>query len=150
MPRIELSYLLRPTTTPEQEILLTDFYARFDKFQAGGGNRRISNVEPLVFIGDSPATEFLVYSATKLYLCYKLVGGSTGGAIDVTAPSIYLYDESNTVAMVIGQISTYYNTTIPEAKYMPSLTEINNIYFSRLQFNSYYRLYFIGYRITLQ
>ena len=67
MPRLELRDLLKPTTTPEQEILLNWFYQTFD-YTVTGINRRIANVEPLFFEGAIAGTEFLTYAATKLYI----------------------------------------------------------------------------------
>lgn len=140
MPRIELQQLIRPTTTPEQEILLSHFYNQFDNRSAA--NRNIVNVEPLYFQGAIGGTEFLVYAATKLYICYDFKNNDS--LINAITPFINFRDENNV------NFSSVRNIIYDAATaYLANKWEMKNFYFSCavVQLSSF--ITFCGYRITL-
>jgi hypothetical protein len=145
MPRIELVNLLKPTTTPEQEILLSFFYDYFDN--RSGANKTIANVERLYFQGTLAGTEFLTYAATKMYLCYR-IGVSDVGAASANVGRLLLYDETNTNNYVVSnQIMTWIGAAL---NYGYNEIALNNVIFSRFSVvNAYTTLVFNGYRITL-
>jgi hypothetical protein len=147
MPYIELQDLLRGFSqlTPEQAIFINWFYSRFDSRAAA--NRRIVNVEPLYYIGGIGATEFLVYAATKLYLCLELLTcGIT--PVQIAIPETYLYDENNVLFIPLQNNSTFWNVTGAAINYSMNDIFVKNVYFSRLLTDTQ-NLRFIGYRITL-
>lgn len=79
MAIINQQYLLRPTTTPEQEILINAFFAKFNNGSAA--NKNIINCEQVFFQGAIGGSEFTTYNANKLYLVFSsLFGGSSAGA----------------------------------------------------------------------
>lgn len=145
MPRLELQNLLRPNTTPEQELLLEHFYTQFDNRSAA--NRQITNVEPLYYQGVIAGTEFLVYAPTKLYICYSLKCGDIGAG-NVNPMRIVLYDENNNPVLNLNNSVFLLNGGF--YNYQPLFITMNNTYFSRLTAVTLYdTMNFIGYRITL-
>lgn len=147
MPRIELQYLIKPNTTPEQEILLTHFYNQFDNGSAA--NRRIVNVEPLYYSGAIAGTEFLVYAATKLYICYSLIFGDIGAG-NANSSRINLYNEVDVISMQLNNSNFLLNAGTGFYNYQPVYIKANNVYFSRfVAVTLYDHVIFNGYRITL-
>lgn len=146
MPRLELQNLLKPTTTPEQEIFLTDFYNKFDNRSAA--NRQIINVEPLYYQGAIAASEFLVYAATKMYICYKYATYRFGA--DNSSGNITLYDETNTATGIMGLFMPFWNTTLLGMQVYSNMFEHENFIFSRISISLYTQMKFTGYRVTLQ
>lgn len=146
MARIELEHLLKPTTTPEQQIFLTMFYTLFDNKSAS--NRSIINVEPLFFQGTIAGSEFLTYAATKLYICYSLI--CSNSATNTVSSEVVLYDETNTVVMINTKAVAFWNTTTAAINFVRRDVEIQNTFFSRFAITDLIRVKFNGYRITLQ
>ena len=146
MRRIELAQLLRPTTTPEQELLLEHFYNQFDNSSAA--NKIIVNVEPLFYNGLIAGTEFLVYAATKLYICYSCDLTNGSGAVAGVGSGVF-YDELNNAYMYANHAIPVWNTTTAALNYKWILFNIKNIYFSRIAIGLIETINFIGYRITL-
>ena len=141
MPYINLESLLRPNTTPDQELFLNGFYQKFNN-----GISVIKNVEPLMYQGVTAATEFLVYDVKKLYIAYTLATGVYTLAIPVTI--FFLYDESNALSFQTTSLAPYWDAVALATKWTNIELTINNYYFSRLTASTY--LKFFGYRITLQ
>ena len=141
MPRIDLQYLYRPTTTPEQGLLLEHFYSRFD---TGAVGRTIANVEPLHAELIIAGSEFLTYNAAKLYLCYSVEFG-----LNVSTANeghIAIYNEAN------ANNGHYYNLSGIAAAIniiFCNKFELKNIWFSRIVSFEYAYMIFKGYRITL-
>jgi hypothetical protein len=146
MPRIDLQYLIKPTISPEQEIFLNHFFVQFDNRSAV--NRHIANVEPLYFSGVIAGTEFLVYAATKLYICLNMLACYPGVPL-VNPAYIITYDAVNATMLYLRENVTYWDTTAANVKYAPNDLVRKNLYFSRITAQSYERIIFNGYRITL-
>lgn len=147
MPRQTLQNLLRPTTTPDQLLLLDWFYSQFD-FRTAGANRRVANVEPIFFQGAIAGTEFLTYVNTKLYLCYKFkVGMIISSAL--ASPVITFYDAGDTANFVAANDAIVWNATGAAERYIGNLMSIENFYFSRFATAGYTYIIFNGYRVTL-
>lgn len=144
MPRIELQQLLRPTTTPEQEILLTHFYNQFDNRSAA--NRQIINVESLFYQGAIAGTEFLVYAATKLYICYNMNLNNLVAEY-ATYPHCLIYDEGNNLINSVSNTVIGWNGIAFNRAFNNIITY--NFYFSRIGVIDIARFSFNGYRITL-
>jgi hypothetical protein len=145
MPRIELQYLIRPTTTPEQSLLLENFFARFDN---GGYHQRILNVEPLFFQGTIAGTEFLTYGATKLYLCYSvdLQNATAHGEVE---GNVIFYNEANAVSFNAKNQNAYWEVVGAKDEFSLNPIALKNLYFSRIAISIYDSIIFNGYRITL-
>ena len=143
MPYQRLEDILRPTTTPEQANFLNWFYSYFNI----GGNvahRTILNVEPLFYEGVIAGTEFLVYSATKLYVVLQTVF-SAAASSDAIVQGIRVYNNLNVLSA--GWTNCTAGTGIP-----PNVLEDvknENYYFSRFDAGDYLYVLFNGYRITL-
>lgn len=146
MPRIELSYLIKPTTTPAQEILLSHFFTQFDNGSAA--NKRILNVEPLFYTGAIAGTEFLTYAATKLYLCYNTEFSRPENILDVV-PNVYLYNEADAISFNLVNGTTIFNTVTNVPNFGQLNVSRNNCYFSRVAVANYLYIIFNGYRVTL-
>jgi hypothetical protein len=149
MARIELNSLLSPRgITPEQEVLFTWFYSQFD-FRNPGANRHIANVEPLYFQGIITGTEFLVYAATKLYLCLNCVF-TNGGIVTPAVAYVYFNNQADVTFYYVQHLSALWNVTTAAINYTTNMIEIDNSYFARILVNGGYNYFkFIGYRITL-
>jgi hypothetical protein len=149
MPRIELESLLsNQALTLEQDILLNWFYSQFDYRTTAGINRHIANVEPLYFQAAVAGSEFLTYAATKLYICLKLIAGSTG-ILNASNCSVTGYNEADVVNFRFNQNSVEFDTVVPAARYSAGSIVIQNIFFSRVVFTTYDYIVFNGYRVTL-
>jgi len=138
--------------TPEQKILVQQFYSKFDDRSAA--NRKIVNVEPLFFQGAFAGSEFLTYAATKLYIAFEVDVYTNNTVTSLNATINYFTNENNTVSIQgFNSIqSTYWDATAILAKTMfGSNNEFyKNIYFARVLFGANYAyMKFIGYRITL-
>ena len=144
MPRLELNNLLRPTTTPERELLIENFYTRFDNGAAA--HQRIINVEPIFYQGIIAGSEFLTYAATKLYLCYDVCFDGVAAPI---AGYIYvnIYDEAN--AQNFNSIMQQVIWTGAATNQSSNNMRLQNLYFSRIVISNIIDIKFIGYRITL-
>jgi hypothetical protein len=143
MPRIEQADLIQEMT-PEQRILISQFYTNFDNRSAA--NRRIINVEPIFYQGVSAGTEFLTYAATKLYIYLSM---SLGSANAVARPNIVLYNEANAVFGGVSASCGIWNGTTLATEYIPITLESQNGYFSRIVVTGLVAFKFIGYRFTL-
>lgn len=147
MPRIELAQLLKPTTTPEQEILLNHFYSQFDNRSAA--NKQIINVEPLFYQGDIGGTEFLAYDATKMYICYKL-GVTANTSNVITTLNAIAYNELNNTFFSFNREIIGWNVTTAVFNYVSHDFYIYNFIFSRFILVNLSYIIFNGYRVTLQ
>jgi hypothetical protein len=146
MPKLELSQLLRPTTTPEQLNFLSQFYGLFDSNV--GLHKQILNVEPLFYMGVGAGTEFLVYDATKLYIAYHLEFSMTNPLSFAYIHSRF-YNEVNARSMFLSLETGYYDPVAGFVKYLTNNPVIKNIYFSRFELEVFNYIIFNGYRITL-
>lgn len=146
MPRLELQNLLRPNTTPEQELLLEHFYSRFDNGSAA--NKRIVNVEPLFYQGAIAGTEFLVYAATKMYICYN-IALSTSAGITITIDYGEFYNESNIISLYLRNDHVFWDVAVNDVRYARQTLELSNFIFSRFVPSVINYISFVGYRVTL-
>jgi hypothetical protein len=107
----------------------------------------VGTYTPLVYQGAIAGSEFLTYDAKKLYICCSV------GFMDNATPSgakiqTSFYDAANAVVLVSFTAIAFYNTTAAAINYQGQLTELTNLYFSRVVASSLY-IKFIGYKITL-
>ena len=134
-----------PSLDIEQKILCDEFFKRFD-FGAGAAFDVI-NVEPLLYEGPIAGSEFTVYNANKLYLCFDFVGGYSGVA-NAPYALIIFYDEGDAAFLVSQNNSIAYEAVAAVIWHAKNDTHIKNLYFSRIGANQYNYMKFIGYRIT--
>jgi hypothetical protein len=148
MPRIEQQYLIASCgLDPVRINLIRHFYTQFDYRTTAGINRRIVNVEPLCYEGATAASEFLVYAATKLYICFEYAFANA--IAQVAIPYIYFYDEGNVAVFFYVFHMPYWDTTAVAPRYLCQSPVQYNIWFSRLAAGGYSYMKFNGYRITL-
>lgn len=146
MARIELNQLTGEMT-PEQKILVQSFYDTFDSRNAA--NRLIINVEPLCYIGASNGSEFIVYAATKMYICFSFAGRLVSTNVQATATTFNFYNSADAVYYTgINELISY-NTTTATMNFLMNNVIVDNIYFSRVLPLAPSYIKFIGYRITL-
>lgn len=146
MPFIAEQYLIRPTSSPDQINFITWFYSFFNSKSTV--NKSIKNVEPLFYQGLIAGSEFLVYAATKLYICYNFYNGRSG--VNVTLSEITFYDETDSAIFNQTNSAIFWDATAIAAKYLANTGQLNNYYFSRFAVTNIGNIIFNGYRITLQ
>ena len=134
-----------PSLDIEQKILCDEFFKRFD-FGAGAAFN-VVNVEPLFYEGAIAASEFLVYDANKLYLCFDIYCG-TGAVVNAALARMDFYDEGNAINFYSQNNSIAYEAVAAAIWYQKNDTHIQNCYFSRIVPQQYTYIKFIGYRIT--
>jgi len=138
-----------PNLSIEQKDFVNRFYAAFDYAAAGSGlNRHIANIEPLLFEGAIGGSEFVVYAATKLYLCFSLVTSFDNIASIINDYIVY-YNENNVVMLYSQNQSITYDSVAPAIFYATNTLDKKNLWFSRFLNNKSNYMKFIGYRITL-
>jgi hypothetical protein len=145
MPFIPLQFLLRPSTKPEQEIFLTNFYAQFNNGSAV--HKLIQSVEPVYYQGLIAGTEFLTYVVTKLYICYSIEFDSAN--VTNAQPFITFFDETNTNSYFLNNSAPYWDASGTAVKHDDNVVISKNLYFSRITTTLYTSMVFIGYRVTL-
>ena len=138
-----------PNLNTEQTKLVSDFYRLFNYAAPGSGlNRNFANVEPLVFEGAVLGSEFLTYAATKLYLCFDIVYGSSLIA-GVVQKYVEHYNENNVLFGNLKKESIGYDQVAVVTNYIGNNVNVKNFYFGRNASVNYNYMKFIGYRITL-
>ena len=132
--------------TPEQRILIEQFYAYFDS-RPSGSNRKISNVEPLYYDGLIAGSEFVTYAATKMYICFSLYASVLAANIEGAAPGyVNTYDQTNTIELSLHNNVGFFNVS---EKFIINTVQHFNDDFSCFLVSVYTYCKFIGYRITL-
>jgi hypothetical protein len=133
--------------TPEQRILVSQFYSKFD-IGSGVAHKKILNVEPLFYEGLIAGSEFVTYALTKLYLTYQI---KFNGGIQFSDTPCYsnVYDENNAVVFIISNQIDWWQNNTNVNRYNANDAVENNFYFSRLDVSVLTYMKFIGYRITL-
>jgi hypothetical protein len=133
--------------TPEQKILVQQFYAKFDN--GGAVNKKIVNVEPFFFEGTLTGSGIETYVATKLYLCLQL-DFTFSAAPNLLLTELTIHSELNAIIGAISPNVVVWDTTAVAMKFHSANVIQKNFYFSRLGQNvgpNYIRLN--GYLITL-
>ena len=138
-----------PNLTIAQKDFVQQFYAAFN-WDSPGSNHHIENVEPLLYEGVLAASEFLIYEAGTLYLCFSFDGSYNGTVYGVNY-NLSFYNEANVVNFFSHNMSITYDSVAPSIRYSGNNLRLKNFYFSRIlnAANVYSHIKFIGYRITL-
>lgn len=105
-------------------------------------------VRQFFYCGKIALSEFLTYSANKLYLCSNFKAGHTNGPGQPNSPYVAFYDQSNNIFFYAGNTSNYWDSTAAAVRYCPNLVDMNNFYFSRLTSSVYTTIIFNGYKIS--
>lgn len=133
--------------TIEQNIMINEFYKKFNVNAVAGTNKKIINVEPFFYQGIIAGSEFLIYSINKMYIFLNIV---TGRITLSSGVSISFYDELNAYTFDFQNVSAYWDGTALAVKIINGGIDINNIISSRIAVVSLLGIQLIGYRITLQ
>ena len=108
----------------------------------------VQTITPLVYQGPLVGSEFLVYSAKKLYIALSL-NASSDNSLGTDPCGLELFDAANAVN------SGYNNLNVDAlASYHYNDINIDNVFFSRVRTdlsvgNVYLYIRFIGYKITI-
>ncbi len=108
----------------------------------------VQTIVPLFYQGVIANSEFLIYSAKKIYV---LLDGEFSQIVDLSddTNSLKIYNEANVVSMYIKN-GSYAITSTDDNLYIPSNYCPKNIYFSRIINDNLYSYFkFIGYKITI-
>lgn len=131
--------------TPEQKIMISNFYSRFNNKSAT--NKKITNIELLYFMGSLGTSEFYTYNANKMYCSLYMFFSTDPPHIESAAPIVItLYDENNVANQFLNNQSSIFNVT--EKFITGPVASINDIFSVITTTNTTY-IKFIGYRITL-
>lgn len=126
--------------TPEQRLLWNYIFLRW------GERVPISQV---YYQGAFTGTEFLTYSANKLYIIYSaLISGYSAGTV-ATPPTITIYDELNAAFGYFNRAAPIWDATAAAARSYGQTIVLQNIYFSRLILGTVSTGRIIGYRIAI-
>ena len=102
------------------------------------------------FYQGNVAGELTVYSATKLYIAYELdLPASTSISSTASAPSITLYNESDSARYILANNAAYWDATAAAVRFLSNGRMLKNLYFSRIALNIVTQVKFIGYRLTI-
>lgn len=133
----------------EQQILINQFIARFNYAAPGSGlNRHIARYEQLQYEGTIAGSEFLIYAATKLYICFNSIFGYNNIA-GAALGEIHFADENNAFILYSQNSSIAYEAIAAAIFANKNNMILKNYYFSRFVANVYNYMKFNGYRITL-
>ncbi len=105
-----------------------------------------SAIVPLQYIGVYAGSEFLTYAATKLYIATTFNWDKCAPVSAV--PTMTFYNNLNASSAVLTGAKPYWNSTAAAAYYLSCLSEIKNIWFSRVVGVQVDYLIFKGFRIT--
>jgi len=105
-------------------------------------------IRQLYYEGTIVGSEFLTYSANKLYICQELEASTNFVAATVNSGSITVYDPVNNACMMLQANYPVWNTTAAALYYNVNSLVANNFIFSRLVQLTYLFIKFIGYRLT--
>jgi hypothetical protein len=145
MAKIAVDNLIQ-NMTPEQRILVSQFYAKFDVI-GGAAHRKILNVEPLYYRGVIAGQEFLTYANTKMYLCLELeCSVLTADINNASLGWVHGLDENVAVHFTLSNDESYFNVS---SFYMFGNVRQLNIDFAAIEVLKYTYMKFLGYRITL-
>jgi hypothetical protein len=148
MAYIKLENLIQ-TMTPEQIILCSWFYEKFD-CQAASAllHKKIINMIPLYYMGPIVGSEFETYDVNKMYLCLSAVYDST--EITSSAKSfVELHDEDDVIRFRILNVANAYDGSgLVSAG---NTIHMWNKMFSRVTVSdpAYQNIKYIGYRATM-
>jgi hypothetical protein len=134
--------------TPEQRILVSQFYSKFD-IDSNVAHKKILNVEPFFYLGIIATSEFATYAATKMYLCLESYFSSDNDGVSVPSGSVIINDSGNSPVQRFISAGIVWDVTLIAESYLLNSIKVNNYYFSCLAGVNYISMKFIGYRITL-
>lgn len=101
----------------------------------------------IFFQGAYAASEFLTYDVKKIYVVKSVVFGKpTQGT---TIQQLSFYNEANAILGGFGDVKPVWNTTAAALNYINGLSEIKDLYFSRILATQIDYIKIIGYKLTL-
>ena len=125
--------------TAEQRLLWNFIFMQF-------GDR--VSISQLFYMGAVAGSEFLVYRAGKLYLCYDIhlsAPGTPNGATQY----FQFYNENNAINFYGTNQSVFFNVGTAVTMYSANDFNIPNIYFSRFVMAGMYNyMRFVGFRLN--
>jgi len=122
--------------TPEQKVLWQ--HARM----ITGENAAI---QQLFYCGTLAASEFLTYSANKLYLAIELEFNS--GALSANSNTVSQYNAANVIQMITSNNCVFWETTGMTNRFYYNPIELKNQLFSRLTHTNTTYIKFNGFKI---
>lgn len=131
----------------EQEILINRFLTAFN-YDSPGNNRHIANYEQLFYMGTFAGSEFTVYAATKMYICFDYFCSYSAAAANAFG-RVDFYNENNVINLYGQNNSIAYEAVAAQIWNNKNNVHIKNFWFSRINVTQYNSMKFIGYRITL-
>lgn len=126
--------------TPEQRILWNYIFLRFGEKIA---------LQQVFYYGNLAGSEFLIYSANKLYIALQLSLTFTLGAANATASYVSFFNELNVLATGGNAVQPAWDTTAAAYKYGNNDYNSKNEVFARILATNYSQIKFIGYRLGI-
>lgn len=124
--------------TPAQKIIWNEIFLQFGKMTAITQN---------YYCGTFAGSEYATYSANKMYFALMLKFHSVGAAVATTG-SAALYNRANVAMFNLGNNAAAYNTVGAAYGYVANFISDENVLFSRITIETYFRITFIGYRLN--
>ena len=125
--------------SPEQQILISKILPLL----VG-----VKTVTPLYYKGVIAGSEFVTYSAKKLYICLQL-NFDANIVNSIATCYVDTFDESNTGNFRIANQTVFYDSVTTVPRFLSNQQEIKNIYFSRIDNIQIFEMMFIGYKVTI-
>jgi hypothetical protein len=126
--------------TAEQRILWNSIFLQFGE--------KIG-ISQLHFIGQVATSEFIIYNASKHYLCLSLIAGCSDTSPQPLWGNVTLFDAANGVSNYLNVTTPIWNTTGALEEGVLNTIQAKNFLCSRFTFNIYSHISFLGYRISL-
>jgi hypothetical protein len=107
-----------------------------------------TTITPLFYQGTIAGSEFLVYSAAKMYIALEFEASGDTSA-DVGVSYITFYGLGDAVIRVAGNVVPVWHATEAAVKYSNNVMQLKNLYFFKITNSTYPFLKFNGYRLNI-
>ena len=134
-----------PNLTIERQILINEFYKKFDINAVAGTNKKIVNVAPISFFDIVGANEFTVYSPNKMYIGLDIIFTRDITIEYANITNVNFQNENNVSFLFVSNAIPIMNVT---EFYVNNPVILKDLIFSRFS-TTYIYFKFLGYRITL-
>jgi hypothetical protein len=127
--------------TAEQRILWNSIFLKFGE---------TIGISQFNYTGPNVGTEFLTYSANKLYFALQMSIFSSSGPASASYGQAQLFDETNTLMFLATNNAPVWDATAAALKYSVNIIELKNLLFSRFAVVAAIGgIHFIGYRLAI-
>lgn len=109
----------------------------------------VQTITPLYYNGLSVGTEYLTYSAKKLYIALDFIAYYASGTPMLAAALVTFHDQNDAISSYGYKSYPVWETVVPEMRVSNHEYKAQNFFFSRIELSTYSRIRFNGYKITI-